>query len=100
MLMVDFGSRLKNLRIQNKLTQGELARKIGVTKSVISAYENDLRLPSYVTLVSISKVFNVTTDFLLGIESTDNKHIIDLSGLTDEEISALRSLIKAMKRKK
>ena len=98
--MVDFGSRLKNLRIQNKLTQGELARKIGVTKSVISAYENDLRLPSYVTLVSISKAFNVTTDFLLGVENTDNRQIIDLSGLTDEEISALRNLVKAMKRKK
>ena len=98
--MVDFGSRLKNLRMQSKLTQGELARKIGVTKSVISAYENDLRLPSFSTLISISKTFNVTTDFLLGIENTDSKHIIDLSGLTDEEISALRSLIKAMKRKK
>lgn len=98
--MVDFGSRLKNLRIQNKLTQGELARKIGVTKSVISAYENDLRLPSYVTLVSISKAFNVTTDFLLGVENTDNRQIIDLSGLTDEEISALRNLVKAMKHKK
>lgn len=98
--MVDFGSRLKNLRIQNKLTQGELARKISVTKSVISAYENDLRLPSYVTLVSISKAFNVTTDFLLGVENTDNRQIIDLSGLTDEEISALRNLVKAMKHKK
>lgn len=98
--MVEFGSRLKNLRVQNKLTQGELARKIGVTKSVISAYENGLRLPSYVTLVSISKAFNVTTDFLLGIENTDSKHIIDLSGLTDEEISALQNLIKVMKRKK
>lgn len=100
MLMVDFGSRLKKLRIQNKLTQSELARKIGVSKSVVSAYENDLRLPSYVTLVYISKAFNVTTDFLLGVENTDNRQIIDLSGLTDEEISALRNLVKAMKRKK
>ena len=98
--MVDFGSRLKNLRIQNKLTQDELAKKIGVTKSVISAYENDLRLPSFSTLISISKVFSVTTDFLLGIENTDNKQIIDLSGLTDKEISALRNLVKAIKRKK
>ena len=94
--MVDFGNTLKILRLQNKLTQAELAKKLGLTKSVISAYENGLRLPSYDVLIHIAKIFNVSTDYLLGLE---HKREVDLSGLTPSEIDALMNLIQAMKRK-
>ena len=93
--MVDFGNILKSLRLKENLTQAQLAQKLGLTKSVISAYETGLRLPSYDVLIHISKIFNVTTDYLLGFE---NKREIDLSGLTEDEISALLLLIKAMKK--
>lgn len=67
-----------------------------LTKSVISAYETGLRMPSYDVLIAIAKIIKVTTDYLLGLE---NKKEVDLSGLTNEERSALMNLIKAMKRK-
>lgn len=92
--MVDFGNTLKTLRIKENLTQAQLAVKIGLTKSVISAYENGIRMPSYDVLIRLSEIFKVSTDYLLGIE---NKQEIDLSGLTPEEVSALMALIKAMK---
>lgn len=95
--MVDFGNRLKTLRIQNNMTQFQLSQKLGLTKSVISAYENGLRMPSYDVLIAISNIFRVTTDFLLGIEHKNN---IDLSSLSLEEVDALLNLISAMKRKK
>lgn len=94
--MIEFGSTLKTLRIQNNLTQAQLAQKLGVTKSVISAYETGIRMPSYDIFIYISKIFKVSTDYLLGLE---RKQDIDLSGLTDEEVTALLNLIKAMKRK-
>lgn len=94
--MVDFGNTLKTLRIQNNYTQAQLAAKLGLTKSVISAYENGLRMPSYDILISIANIFKVTTDFLLGLE---NRQTVDFSGLTEEEIAALLNLIKAMRRK-
>lgn len=93
--MVDFGSTLRTLRLRENLTQSQLAQKLGVTKSVISAYETGLRLPSYDILINISRIFSVSTDYLLGLE---RKQEIDLSGLTSEEIDALLNLIKAMKR--
>ena len=92
--MVDFGKRLKTLRIKANMTQEQLAKKLGLTKSVISAYETDLRLPSYDVLIHIAKIYNVTSDYLLGLEQ---KREIDLSGLTNDEIEALLNLIKAMK---
>lgn len=94
--MVDFSNRLRTLRKRNNITQEQLSKKLLVTKSNISAYENGIRMPSYEVLIRMARVFKVTTDYLLGVE---NKREIDLSGLTEEEIIALENLIKAMKRK-
>lgn len=93
--MVDFGNRLKTLRLKENMTQEQLARKLGLTKSVISAYETELRQPSYDVLIHIAKIFKVTTDYLFGLK---NKREVDLSGLSQEEIDALLNLIRTMKR--
>ena len=94
--MVDFGITLKNLRTSKQLTQAQLAQRLGLTKSDISAYETGLRMPSYDILIAIAKIFNVSTDFLLGLE---RKQEVDFSGLNDEEINALLNLIRVMKRR-
>ena len=52
--MDKIGKKLKNLRTDNAMTQATLAKKLNLTKSVISAYENDLRLPSYDVLIQIA----------------------------------------------
>lgn len=88
--LVNFGNRLKTLRIKKKLTQQQLADLLGLTKSVISAYENGLRYPAYDVLIKIARIFKVSTDFLLGVEI---KREIDTSGLTDEQVEALIVLI-------
>lgn len=94
--MVDFGNTLKTLRLQENMTQAQLSQKLGLTKSVVSAYETGLRMPSYDVLIHIAQIFHVSTDYLLGVE---HKQELDLSGLSQEETDALRNLIRAMKRK-
>lgn len=93
--MVGFGNRLKKLRLDKDMTQAQLSERLGMTKSVISAYETDLRLPSYDVLIQIARIFNVSTDYLLGVE---RKKEVDLSGLSPEEADALLKLIAAMKK--
>lgn len=88
--MVDFGNKLKELRLQAGLTQKQLAERIKVTKSVISYYELQERYPSPETLVKLSKVFHVTTDYLLGVEK---KKTLDVSSLSDTQIDAVRRII-------
>ena len=92
--LVNFGNRLKTLRIKKKLTQQQLADLLGLTKSVISAYENRLRYPAYDVLIKIARIFKVSTDFLLGVEI---KREIDTSGLTDEQVEALIVLIDTIR---
>ena len=94
--MVNFGLILKSLRIRDDMSQAQLAQKLGLTKSVISAYETGTRQPSYDVLIHIAGIFDVSTDYLLEVE---RKREIDFSGLPPEETDALINLIKAMKKK-
>lgn len=94
--MIEFGSRLKRLRLDHNMTQPALAKKLQVTKSVISAYETGIRMPSYETLLMISKVFSVSTDYLLG-NDVGKSNSIDVSGLTDKEIEAVRTIVNSLK---
>ncbi|MCR4905523.1 MAG: helix-turn-helix domain-containing protein [Clostridiales bacterium] len=94
--MVDFGSRLKKLRLDTGLTQKQLADKLGVTKSVVSYYEQQERNPSPEILVQLSRIFHTSTDFLLGL---DNKKVLDVSELSDEEFAIVRELVEALKKK-
>ena len=94
--MVDFGQRLRTLRLNNAFTQQQLADRLGLTKSVISAYETDLRLPSYDVLLKLSRIFKVSTDYLLGT-SLHNDVTLDLSGLTPQQRDALKKLVDSMR---
>lgn len=93
--MINLGNILKTLRLKSNMTQAQLAQKLGLTKSVISAYETGLRLPSYDILIHIAEIYNVSTDYLLGVE---HKQEIDLSGLSQEEVTVVLNLIKVMKK--
>lgn len=94
--MIEFGSRLKQLRMNHNMTQPMLAKRLQVTKSVISAYETGLRMPSYETLLMISKVFSVSTDYLLGNDIRKG-NTIDVSGLSDKQIEAIKTIVDSLK---
>lgn len=64
--MSAFGKILRTLRIENDLTQIQLAHKLGVAFSTISMYERGEREPDFETLESIADFFNVTMDYLHG----------------------------------
>lgn len=94
--MVNFGNKLKELRLQAGLTQKQLAEKIQVTKSVISYYELQERNPSPEILIKLSGVFHVSTDFLLGLEK---RQTLDISDLDDEDIRLLQHAIDVLQNK-
>jgi repressor LexA len=65
-----FAIRLKNLREHNNLTQEQLAKKIGVSTSLIGLYETGARKPSRERLSSLSTLFDVSMDYLMGKTDT------------------------------
>lgn len=63
--METLGSRILNLRIDKDIKQNELAQKIGITKSMLSKYENNINIPKSDILSQIADVLETTTDYLL-----------------------------------
>ena len=84
--MHNFSSRLKGLREKAGLSQTQLAKKLNITRSSVNAWEMSLSAPSILYIVEMSKLFSVTTDFLLGL---NDSVIINTDGLTDDEVAAL-----------
>lgn len=66
-----FSERLKELRLENNLTQKELAQKLGIAASSISAWERGDYLPSktraLTILYNLSVIFEASTDYILGV---------------------------------
>lgn len=90
----NIGKSIKELRKATKMTQSDLAVKINVTKSAVSAYENDLRLPSYEILVNIAEIFGVSIDNIFG---RSNKYSLDVTGLSVSQIVTMKNLVKTYK---
>jgi len=63
----EFGTILKELRLARKMGQVELAKAIGVSKGVISLWENSLREPGLSSLIALARFFDVSIDYLAGL---------------------------------
>ena len=69
----EFGGILKELRLERKMGQVALAKALGVSKGVISLWENSLREPGLSSLIVIARFFDVSIDYLAGIDRSNYK---------------------------
>ncbi len=65
---MDIGTRIRELRIEQKITQDRLSEYMGISPQAISKWENGTTMPDIRALPMLAEIFNVTTDYLLGIE--------------------------------
>ena len=92
-MVIDLSVRLRQLRLDKRLRQDQVARLIGVSKGAVSAYENDIRQPSYDVLIRLANLYRVSTDYLLG--RTDDR-MLDISGLSAHEAAMISELVSSM----
>jgi len=88
--------RIRELRCACGWSQVELAKRLGLSKQTVSNWENDNIQPSIEMLVRLSKVFGVSTDYLLGLEQIPR---LNIEGLPTEMIAHLALLIEDYKNK-
>lgn len=81
--------KIKALREAKGWTQADLARKLGITRNGVNSWEQGLSMPSPACLVDLAKTLSVSTDYLLGVESTA---AVDVSGLDDKDVAVLAEL--------
>lgn len=92
--MFDFGLHLRTLRERYGISQEELGRRVGRAGSVISNYENNLKIPTLDVLTTMATIYNVSLDYLVGF---DKKEKVTLDGLTDEQSKLVFMLVKELK---
>lgn len=88
--------RIKNLREQSKLTQADLAKRLGITRSGVNAWEMGISVPSTQYVVELANIFKVSTDYLLGVKT---KVSINADGLTDEDIQIINAVVSHLREK-
>ena len=89
--------RLKLLRKRNNLSQNALAKKMGVTRATVNAWEMGISFPNAQSLMVLAKFFKVSVDYLFGNDDSDT---IDISALNDEEKKLIYDMINYMTSKK
>lgn len=93
--MVDCSEKLRMLREARHLTQLQVANRIGVTKATISAYETATKTPSVDMLIRLSRLFGVTVDYLVCIDSPQG---INVSGLDEDSVAIISALIEKLRK--
>lgn len=94
---MDINIRLQELRQTRKMTQKQLADRMGVAVSTISAYETGSNKPPYEILLLYANIFHVTTDYILGRDNSISSSI-NVEGLCDKEVRAIQALIDELRK--
>lgn len=86
--MEGFSKRIKELRTKNGYTQAELGERLGISASAVGMYEQGRREPDSRILTDMSRLFGVSTDYLLSVEENGPREIA-------EELATLRARLRA-----
>ena len=84
------GQRIGELRTAHGWSQVELAKRLSVAKQTVSNWENENIQPSIEMLVRLSKIFGVTTDYLLGLDELPR---LNVEGLPTSVVADFSQLI-------
>lgn len=89
--------RIKFLREKSGMTQAQLAKRVGVTRSAVNSWEMSFSTPSTICLAELSKIFGVSTDYLLSLDDGIKIDITDLNEHEQEIVMRLIDYFKSLK---
>lgn len=78
--------RLKTIRQANNISQTELAKQLGITRSSVNAWEQGISVPSTQYVIELAQLFKISTDYLLNVNTSAT---LDLTGLNEQDIEVL-----------
>lgn len=97
MLMDNLYHRITDMRKALDITQTQLAKRLGVTRSAVNAWEMGLSTPQLKHVIAMSEIFHTTVDGLL---NTPNKTVVDISDLSEQEQQTILHMIECLREKR
>ena len=92
--LLTVAERIKSLREKLELTQAEIARRLGISRAGVNAWEMGLSVPSTQYVVELAKIFGVSTDYILGMEKTA---AVSVEGLSEKQVAAVVNVIECFR---
>ena len=89
-MLILTAERIKSLRESRDLTQSALAKKLSVTRASVNAWEMGVSVPTVDKIVDLALFFHVSTDYILGKDSSIQ---VDITEFDDEEKKLVQRLI-------
>ena len=93
-MVIGLDNRIKKLREAKGWTQSELGKKMKVTRASVNAWEMGISNPSTDYLVDLAKIFDVSSDFLLGLKESST---INVNGLSVNDVSIIYTIIERLR---
>lgn len=87
--------KIKELRARNNMSQVKLAKALNVSRSTVNAWEMEISMPTIKYVIEMSKLFRVTSDYILEL---DNSNVINLSNLSKKQVQAIIQVIDCFKK--
>ena len=88
--------KIKSLREQMGVTQSDLAKKLGITRSSVNAWEMGISVPSTQYIVELAGIFKVSTDYLLDVKPTAS---VSVEGLSEQDVNLVNAVIRHLREK-
>ncbi len=93
-ILYELCERIAELRNNFGITQAELGKKLGVTRSAVNSWEMGLSIPQLKHVIEMAGIFNTTVDSLIN----SSKHVVvDITDLSEKEQQAVYSIVDCLK---
>lgn len=90
-MVSEIGFNIRNLRQKHNMSQDQLAKKLNVSKSMISCYERGKNVPAAECLFQLAMIFGISVDSILGL---DNRRFLNVDGLTEGQERLILAMIE------
>ncbi|MBQ7788978.1 MAG: helix-turn-helix transcriptional regulator [Clostridia bacterium] len=94
-MFLNVADRIRYLREKAGMTQTDLANKLGISRSAVNSWEMSLSSPSLTNIIEMSRIFHVSSDYIL---SSSEKLLIDITELNNEQREIIFKLIECFKK--
>ena len=91
-----WNKRIRDLREDNHLTQEDLATQLGISKRTLLRYESGVSEPTISVLISLSLLFNVSVDYIIGTKDPTEIDEISIKNELDHVIQSLEKIKKEL----
>lgn len=92
--LIMIAERIKSLRERSSMTQAELAKSLSLSRSAVNSWEMGLSVPTTQYIIELAKLFDVSTDTILGKKDSAT---VSVAGLNDSQITAVMSVIQCFR---